>query len=244
MAWNDCILSTPGSLARIESEVNGLAGAYNRPCYVGDGTASLTFPDVIASIVWYNEQEQGTEVTPGGAWTLPEANVCRIEGKTGAGEIIAEYPCDEGVQLVSRDVSGNGHHAALSTAAVHGACEVTGNWLDKLALARTMLEARLENVLAARGIRVNESAGEVLLDVITNPRVFALAADYLALHLIYADLAADMGKELWFRKAEYYQKQYEANLAAALRRVNLDFTLDGVPEHYRSGLFAAGRITR
>ena len=244
MAWNNHVLSTPGSLARIEREVNGLAGKVDKPCYIGDGTALIRFPSCLGSITWYDEDGRATPVSSAGSWLIPEANVCRIVGFDDDGNAAAEYPCDEGVQLVCRDVSGNGYHAMLSTAAVHGVCEVATGWHDKIALARTILSRKLENALTNRGIRVNEKAGETLLDVVENPRVFALASDYLALHLIYSDLAADMGKELWFRKAEWYQRQYEANFDAALRQVNLDTTFDGVPEQYRSGLYTAGRVTR
>ncbi|MCD4829620.1 MAG: hypothetical protein K8R90_09370 [Candidatus Cloacimonetes bacterium] len=244
MAWIDCVLSTPGSLARIEREVNGLAGSSERLCYSGDGTATIAFHADIAAITWYDEDGRATDVNLSGDWTLPEANVCRIIGFNASGDALSEHPCDEGVQLVCRDIAGGGRHAALSAAAVHGTVKVGAHWHDKIALARTMLERKLENALTGRGIRVNETAGQALLDVVANPRVFALAGDYLTLHLIYADLAADMGKEVWFRKAEWYQRQFDANFAAALRQVNLDTTLDGVPEHYRTGLFSAGRITR
>ena len=244
MAWNDCVLSTPGSLARIEREVNGLAGTASLPCYVGDGSATIAFPKDVVDIAWRNEHGAETEVVLGGDWVIPEDNVCGITGYDADGEVIAEYPCDEGAKLVCRDISGNGNHAALSTAAVHGSCETAAGWLDKIALARTMLERRLENALTNRGVRVSEAAGQVLLDVVANPRVFALASDYLTLHLIYTDLAADMGKELWFRKAEWYQRQFDANFTAALRQVNLDINVDGAPDAYRTGLFGAARITR
>jgi hypothetical protein len=115
---------------------------------------------------------------------------------------------------------------------------------DKIALADKLIRRQVENLLASREYRVDESAGQSLLDLVGDPMVFDLASDYLVLHLIYSDLAVTMGREMHQSKAEFYHRQFETQFNAAVRAIRLDPNRDGHSEPFRADLFTVGKMTR
>jgi hypothetical protein len=82
----------------------------------------------------------------------------------------------------------------------------------------------------------------VLLDTLTNAQTFDIASDYLTLSLIYLDLQAGGFNELFQNKHELYSARYEAELAEAFSRMNLDPSLSGSTTDYRVEIL--GRVTR
>jgi len=117
------------------------------------------------------------------------------------------------------------------------------DWSNKIATAKTMLGARLENTLSERGIGVNEVDGEELLDVIVDPDViFGLSSDFLTLFLIYNELS-DGGKNSSYQeKSDFYHGLFEDQLAVDIKRIKLDNNLDDTTDSYRSNWHQ--RLTR
>ncbi|MCD4650628.1 MAG: hypothetical protein K8S56_02410 [Candidatus Cloacimonetes bacterium] len=120
----------------------------------------------------------------------------------------------------------------------------SGNWNDKISLAKKIIGRDLENKLTRNNYSVDEAGGDVLLDIIANPQSLDLSSDYLTLHLIYADLAITLGRESYWQKAEFYRQEYGRHLNTALQALNIDCDGDGNPEKYRANLFTSGRINR
>ncbi len=245
MAWANAVLSTPNSIARIDAEVNILAGGTVHQCYKGDGASSIDFPDEVARIEWYDPDGNVTSVDLSVTWIVPEDTyVFRIVGYGIDDTRISEYNCDEGVELVALDVSGNGYHAELDSTSLHATYTVPANWLDKIAMAKKIIGRRLENQLSSQGYNVDESSGKALLDIVANPELFDICSDYLTLHLIYTDLANAMGREMYWTKAEFYHRVFKDHFDVASKAVNLDTTLDGAVDRYRANVFSTTRHKR
>ena len=245
MAWANVILSTPSSIARIDAEVNILAGGTVHQCYLGNGTKGIDFPREIQRIEWFDPDGkiQSTEIS--GTWIIPdEKYIFRIVGYDSDGTKIAEYNCDEGVELIALDVTGNGYHAELESTSLHANYTVSANWLDKISIAKKIIGRKLENQLASQGYSVDEGSGKILLDIVANPDLFDISSDYLTLHLIYTDLANAMGREMYWTKAEFYHRVFKDHFDAAAKAVNLDTTLDGSVDRFRANVFSSTRIKR
>jgi len=115
------------------------------------------------------------------------------------------------------------------------------NWEDKILMAKELIGDKLEVILTERGISVDESDSDVLLDVIANPTVFNLTSDYMTLHLIYDDLSqGEVG--LYMSKSEKYFAYYENKFTEDLKRMNLDLDNDGTTDVYRVNW--TGKFTR
>ncbi len=245
MAWANAILSTPNSIARIDAEVNILAGGTIHQCYKGDGSGGITFPDDVHRIDWYNPDGEKTCISLSESWIIPIGEyVFRIVGYDITETRIAEYNCDEGVEMIALDISGNGNHAELDSTALHATYTVSANWLDKIAMAKKIIGRRLENQLSSQGYTVDEGSGKVLLDIVVNPELFDICSDYLTLHLIYTDLANAMGREMYWTKAEFYHRVYKDHFDVAAKALNLDTTLDGSVDRYRANIFSTTRHKR
>ncbi len=245
MAWENVVLSTPSSIARIDAEVNILAGGSVHQCYSGSTGHRLYFPPEIRRIEWFNPVGSMRSVDVDEIWVLPEKTfIFKIIGYDIDGTRIAEYHCDEGVELTALDVSGNGNHAELDSTDVHATYTVSANWLDKIAMAKKIIGRRLENLLSTQGYSVDEASGKVLLDIVANPDLFDICSDYLSLHLIYTDLANAMGREMYWTKAEFYHRVFKDHFDAASKAVNLDTTLDGAVDKYRANINYSTRIKR
>ncbi len=245
MAWINAVLSTPNSIARIDAEVNILAGGTIHQCYKGDGSSGIVFPEEIVRIEWYDPNGTKTSEKFTKSWIVPDGEyVFRIVGYDRTETRIAEYNCDEGVEMIALDISGNGNHAELDSTALHATYTVSANWLDKIAMAKKIIGRKLENQLSAQGYNVDESNGKVLLDIIVNPELFDICSDYLTLHLIYTDLANAMGREMYWTKAEFYHRVFKDHFDVAAKAINLDTTLDGKVDRYRANVFSTTRHKR
>ncbi len=111
----------------------------------------------------------------------------------------------------------------------------SGNWDDKIAVAKVIIGSKIENTLSDRSISVDEDNGEVLLDVVVNPDdIFGLCSDYLTLHLIYNDLGSGGVNELYEGKKVYYWHKYEEQFGVDVRRMQLDTNLDDSTDYYRT----------
>jgi len=115
------------------------------------------------------------------------------------------------------------------------------NWNNAIALGKELIGDKLELLLTSKGIKVDESGGEVLLDVILNPTVFNRSSDYLVLSSIYEDLSQGMDG-LYKIKAEKYDAKFTLKFAEDLERMNLDTNLDSAADIYRFS--AVGELSR
>jgi len=105
---------------------------------------------------------------------------------------------------------------------------------NKIALAKTLIGNSTELYLTMeKEITVDESASEVLLNVIANPTVLSTASDYLVCSLIYEELSDGDDRSLYYVKAEKYHAYFETQFESAKMRFNIDRDLDGDIDIYR-----------
>ena len=109
------------------------------------------------------------------------------------------------------------------------------NWDNKIATAKSMIGSRLENLITARGVNVNEKDGEILLDTVVDPDdIFALSSDFLVLHLIFKDLSTSGTSGNYEDKSKYYKMMFDEQFAVDIQRMNLDWNLDDTTDTYRT----------
>lgn len=240
MNWNETFLSTQETLTRHEKEIILQAGhdivwAIETPedCavtvqgeYPNGGTIKLFYIDGSIEIIDFRYEEA----------TLPRGKtIIRIL----LNNIVFPLMEGSGFELYPEGSTNNSevltmHCGEESFASGWRQVETNLTWQAKIDLAKTILGNAVEDALIQRGVTVNESAGESVLDLITNPEVLTIACDYLALHLIYLDLLNGGWSELFERKYEIYGSRYKDEFASALRRITLDIDGDGIPDISRS----------
>ena len=116
------------------------------------------------------------------------------------------------------------------------------SWTNAIALAKELIGDKLELILMNRGINVDESDSEVLLDVILNPTVFNLSSDYLSLSLGFDDMSLGDG-DLYEYKSLKFKKKFEMKFNDDIRRITLDRNLDDTADTYRIN-WDQGELTR
>ena len=251
MSWANTTLSTTATISRHEKEIQRQAGYTARwSIYVPTGTtayfSTTGYATCTYAILTYNDQTTATVSVSASKITFPTLTyIIQIDLYDVANTLLYTFECTEGYGSTLTDTT-----AAKTITTVTATGNWTGwleadtdmSWADKLALAKQMLGYDIEIALAERQIEVAESSGEVLLDVVTNPAVFAIACDYLALHLIYLDLANGGFNELFDTKSKQYRSLYEVQFAKALKVMNLDPALSGTTSTYRAGW--SGRVSR
>lgn len=243
-------LTTSATLARHEKEIQKLAGYTVRwSVYVAAGTtayfATTGYPTCSKAILTYNDLTTATVNVADSKITLPTAKYIIQIDLYATATLLYSFDCTEGNGATLTDTTG-----AVTIKTVTSTGDFTGwveantdlSWQDKIDMAIDMLGHDLEIVLSERGISVDESNSEVLLDVITNPETFLFACDYLSLYLIYLDLSLGGFNELFEKKRDLYKQLYEIELASGIKRVNLDTSLSGTTTEYRAGFI--GYVSR
>jgi hypothetical protein len=251
MSWANTTLSTTATIARHEKEIQRQAGYTARwSIYVPTGTTAYFATTDLATctyaILTYNDKATATVSVSASKITFPTLKyIIQIDLYDVANELLYTFECTEGYGSTLTDTTG-----AKTITTVTSTGNWTGwleadtdmSWTDKLNLAKQMLGIDIEIALAERGVVVNELSGQVLLDVVTNPEEFAIASDYLALHLIYLDLSNGGFSELYDTKSKQYRSLYDIHFAKALKVMNLDPALSGLTTTYRAGW--SGRVSR
>lgn len=221
MAWDTTILSTPESIARYEKEINTITeAAVERVLYneeVGEGT-------------WSNEilTATGYDISTlrgFGKLTVTATNV--IENKitlklfdsedddtytdTGLHLLIPISESYEFTYLLPLTINDYVKIYASKGATVEADnlnITVKSAWADKHTVAKQIIGQHLFSYI-----------GDAL-DDLDNPTELCTPADYLTLHLIYADLVLGFGEnEIYSGKMKFYYTRFQQTLKLALRRL-------------------------
>jgi hypothetical protein len=246
MAWNDIVLSTTLSIAQHEKEVNRQAGYTSRWCLFCPTGGTLTVATTAPKIKFtYHDYTTATVSASLGTVTFPTNKYIITAQTLDALDAVAlTYPLGEGNGITIYDSDGANALTLGGANAVSAWVEkeIDLTWQDKINLAKVILKYDIENKLTENRILVDEGAGQLLIDVLTNPQTFSLASDYLALALIYQDLSNGGFNELFFRKYQSFHQRYLDELAKAFTRMNLDPSLTGSTTDYRVNFTA--RLSR
>ena len=106
------------------------------------------------------------------------------------------------------------------------------NWNGKIDAAKELLGDQLQFYLKRQGARVDESEGEILLDIIANPTCMGVSSDYLTLALIYEDLSRGDYETLYGQKSKIYWGKYDLKFQQDLETINYDTNLDSKVDLY------------
>ena len=131
-------------------------------------------------------------------------------------------------------------NTTLSTASTLEAVEslssklmTTDQTAAKITRAKKLLKRQIEAWIAGKGITVDESDSEILIDVIANPEIFDVTSDYLTLFLLYQDLYFNNSEGLYMAKRDYYETEWEDAYILAQSGINWDYDQDGTVDDYR-----------
>jgi len=242
-------LSTLATISAWEKEINAQAGHTRKWGLISTSTSTYTVTTlntvkyVIATLVTgWNQTITGLGgVSLAGVIPIPTTQAISLACYNASDVLLDTFALNEGA---GSSVYGTG--GVLTGVVSSASAWVLGNanrtWQDKIDLAVMIVQNDLETILTERQIVVDEAGGDLLIDVITNPSTFLIACDYKALALIYSDLANSGFNELFAKKAVTYAQKYDLELAAAIKRMNLDPSLSGTTTEYRAEFSA--RVTR
>ena len=217
MAWSAVTLTTLNSIAKIESEINNLAGTYTRhtlkldPAGVvvlagGDletDDLTVTYIDETTETLTHNGVDGWAVVTGGYAIEIAQTDALIFPCITGSGDIYDTT----GVRYI--DISE-------CTGVAWNDSIIQTSWQNKIAIAKTIIGNEIKKQLAQLGYRdSNVNSGEVL-DYLSNTDALNLSSDYLTLKLIYMDLYATQLTEAYKQKADYYDVNFNSELIKAM----------------------------
>lgn len=226
MAWSTVTLSTLNSLARLESEINNLAGTFTRHTLkleaagvvvIAGGSVetddlTVTYIDDTTETLTHNGVDGWTVVTGGYAINISQSDSLIFPCITGSGDIYDT----SGVRYIDisecTDVAWN--DSIIQT-----------SWQNKINTAKSIIGNELKKQLAQLGYRDSNVTGGEVLDYVSNTDALNLTSDYLSMKLIYMDLYATQLTEAYMEKASYYDKQYQDELQKALYQI--EFTIGG-----------------
>jgi len=121
-----------------------------------------------------------------------------------------------------------------------------GKWADKIELAKDQLGVDLSRMLmnVKLDANMNYADGDVLLDIIYNPDVFATCSDFKTLELIYLDLSDGNRDSPHWQKMELYKELYNRELPKAWSLKILDVDLDDDADFYNEDTPAVSTFIR
>ena len=254
MSWSATTLSTSETIARHEKEINIQAGSTARKAiYVAAGLTvwlpTGDFATCTYAILTYSDGSTATVNVAVSKIPLPTAKyIVGIVLYTAANVPLFSFPVNEGYGATLYDSTGAETLTLTdSTGRYGGGWTETStfgdySWQDKIDLAKEMLGNDISTKLKEYGLYVDYEAGEVLIDLLTNPTTFLVACDYLTLSLIYQDLLSGGFNELFVQKYQIYSQRYQDELAKGLKRMDIASTPSGTTTDYQIEIL--GRLSR
>lgn len=254
MSWSATTLSTSETIARHEKEINIQAGSTARKAiYIAAGLTvwipTTEFATCTYAILTYSDGSTATVNVAAYKIALPTAKyITGIDLYDVSDDLLFSFPVNEGYGATLYDSAG-GKTLTLTDSAGNwgsGWTETSTfgdySWQDKIDLAKEMLGNDITTKLKEYGLYVDYEAGEVLIDLLTNPETFLVACDYLTLSLIYQDLLSGGFNELFVQKYQIYSQRYQDELAKGLRRMDIASTPSGTTTDYQIEIM--GRLSR
>lgn len=254
MSWSATTLSTSETIARHEKEINIQAGSTARKAiYVAAGLnvwlPSDEFATCTYAILTYSDGSTATVNVAADKIALPTAKyITGIDLYDVSDDLLFSFPVNEGYGATLYDSTGAKTLTLTDSSGSYGGgwteTSTSGDysWQEKIDLAKEMLGNDITTKLKEYGLYVDYEAGEVLIDLLTNPETFLVACDYLTLSLIYQDLLSGGFNELFVQKYQIYSQRYQDELAKGLKRMDIASTPSGTTTDYQ--IEVLGRLSR
>jgi len=234
MSWANTILSTTSSIAKHESEINELAGYKSVTGIKGDGTETISFVESGATqidITLSSSTIKTSTLTDNIYTPLLAEEIVSIEINEGTdldyiGTVIT---CNEGNGITLYDSSSNAIAVLSDILLWSFPIKSTRSWNDKITTAKLEIGNSIKQMMVGRGHNevVIVNSGYAMLDIITNPEVFALASDYYTLMKVYRDLWGGGSNEIYKDKHDQYRADYQRQLDIALEIAQIDPSYSG-----------------
>lgn len=257
MSWSATTLSTSETIARHEKEINIQAGSTaHKVIYIAAGQTvcldtllPFSYGIVEFVIFTYADGSTATVNVAASKLTLPTAKyIDQIDMYDAAGDLVLTFEVNEGYGSRITDTTGLVSMYLTDSSGRYGSGWTetsTGgdySWQEKIDLAKEMLGNDITTKLKEYGLYVDYEAGEVLIDLLTNPTTFLVACDYLTLSLIYQDLLSGGFNELFVQKYQIYSQRYQDELTKGLKRMDIASTPSGTTTDYQIEIL--GRLSR
>lgn len=257
MSWSATTLSTSETIARHEKEINIQAGSTaHKVIYIAAGQTvwlNTLLPSVYEIVAYgvftYADGSTATVNVAASKLTLPTAKyIDQIDMYDVAGNLVLTFEVNEGYGSLITDTTGLVSKYLTDSSGRYGSgwteSSTVGDfsWQEKIDLAKEMLGNDITTKLKEYGLYVDYEAGEVLIDLLTNPTTFLVACDYLTLSLIYQDLLSGGFNELFVQKYQIYSQRYQDELAKGLKRMDIASTPSGTTTDYQIEIL--GRLSR
>lgn len=257
MSWSATTLSTSETIARHEKEINIQAGSTaHKVIYIAAGLTvwldtllHFGYETVAYGVFTYADGSTATVNVAASKLTLPTAKyIDQIDMYDVAGNLVLTFEVNEGYGSLITDTTGvEGIHLRNSSGYYGSGWTESStvgdfSWQEKIDLAKEMLGNDITTKLKEYGLYVDYAAGEVLIDLLTNPTTFLVACDYLTLSLIYQDLLSGGFNELFVQKYQIYSQRYQDELAKGLKRMNITSSVGGATTDYQ--IEVLGRLSR
>lgn len=245
--WSATTLSTLQSISDYESEINDLAGEFtaNGLSAAIDNTVTFGTNVFTAASAIHSDGTVNAMVRVGSTAaykfsvaTTATSVIIAIQGTTATG--VFSFPILQSSGTIS-DTSLT-YTVSITTGTAFTTYAAQNSWTAKITKAKKLIGNRIEESLTDRNIHVSESSGQVLLDIVANPEIFSDCSDFLSLSLIYHDLYSQRFTDTYEKSYLYYEKQFNAEFASCLKRLNLDWDLSGDTDTYRADFI--GRLER
>ncbi len=214
MEWADVVLSTPSSIARFEKEINTITDAAVEKILFDDsvGSSVNTAKANIKSLKGFGLVHFETSNDFEGTVT---AKLKDSDDDTTFVDTLIQLKVSETIPerefVLPPDIED--HILFALTGGTAGSLTITikSAWASKHEVAKDIIANIVKTYIKTD------------LDDLENADELSIAANYLVLHLIYADLELGYGEnEVYSAKKKFYYKQYETQIKPAIRRLTVD----------------------
>lgn len=218
MAWADVTLTTPASIAKIEKEINTLTNLGTEKTLLSEEALAQTKATDAIDIhmlrgfaiieIAVSEQSVDCDFTA----TLQHSDTNASFESTSLSIAITEDDLVPSQIVVPLDTLDYIRFNVVRTA---GTCDIVitakSVFADKHEVAKDIIRQMLYTYIGSG------------IDDLDNPEELQTPANFLVLHLIYADLVLGSGEnEIYAHKMKHYWKMYNDMIKLALRRLTKD----------------------
>ncbi len=224
MEWSDVTLTTPQSIARYEKEINVIDKPAVERVFIDGDIDDIVYPAGTTTTFQPVSRQKGFGKLAIEAADLDGTVTVKLyESDTEAGDYIEtgiSVTLDSAVEAQQKTVEfllpvSIADYIKLKftrSSSATGTIKVTlkSAWDDKHLIAKDMIANVARNYIDD-------------LDELTNPTELSVAANYLVLHLIYADLLIGYGEsEVYMGKMKFYYQQYDKQIRSSINRLKID----------------------
>lgn len=239
MSFDKHIFSTTTSIANIEQNINSLSGTKKVQSVLGNATTTkIKVSDDVSYVIFTDNNFNNYTVSAlSNEAIIPAQNITSCITYDIDDVARSSYSFSYGYGYYAYSQDDNTDKLEIVNANWQLVPEKS-SWTDKIAVAKTEIEAVLKNYLKTDFSKNGRYSfydlnryvvtyNQELLDIINNLDIFNTASDYLVLYMIYRDLALGGNNSQYQAKADNYKQAYYQELDKNLQLIDIDLDADG-----------------